>query len=434
MSTESFIFFSPAQVMPSNPSYFQSDNTACINNYTEPIDFTIYSQDTTSELENDLFPSTHQVQRNPSGYLEESDLSYNYAANQSSFTVTSPHGNSLNDNNPLTDFPTNNTLVPPHLTPPTTSEPLVVEDILNSPYTPYTPYLIFSPVINNVEGQGIIFCPTPDLGTPHTVCTPLTTPYTPYTSNFNSDPSTCFVPHTPSTPSIDNSFDPPLYEEPVSKYYSLFDTKPNISELGTGFRTFNTFNSQMEFASSIDEKKPEEGSAETAVVPGTPNTDASSVSASEKSTSPLSPAVEPSEHQAETNSGSQIGENPDVNIEGARSPSSSPVTTPRLVAIRPRPHEDDDDNSEPSIRRSKRQRTRSISENEEDNEEDGDEKKYTCPECGRGFNRKFNMQTHRSTHDPNRVKPFACEHPNCGSRFTRRMEKARHYVRQDVVM
>ncbi|CAJ0768713.1 2628_t:CDS:2 [Entrophospora sp. SA101] len=42
------------------------------------------------------------------------------------------------------------------------------------------------------------------------------------------------------------------------------------------------------------------------------------------------------------------------------------------------------------------------------------------------FNRKFNMQTHRSTHDPNRIKPFACEYSNCGSRFTRKHDLKRH--------
>ncbi|RIA96583.1 hypothetical protein C1645_687783 [Glomus cerebriforme] len=68
----------------------------------------------------------------------------------------------------------------------------------------------------------------------------------------------------------------------------------------------------------------------------------------------------------------------------------------------------------------------SVSEENEEENDDETEKKYNCPECGRGFNRKFNMQTHRATHDPNRVKPFACEHPNCGSRFTRKHDLKRH--------
>lgn len=105
---------------------------------------------------------------------------------------------------------------------------------------------------------------------------------------------------------------------------------------------------------------------------------------------------------------------------------TTPVDAPRLLAIRPHPQDDDDSIDNESTRRSKRQRTMSVSEENEEENDDESEKKYNCPDCGRGFNRKFNMQTHRSTHDPNRVKPFACDHPNCGSRFTRKHDLKRH--------
>ncbi|CAG8591447.1 10695_t:CDS:1 [Acaulospora morrowiae] len=430
--------------MQSNPSFPQSttvaENTATLNNYSEPIDFTIYSQDNSSELENDSYPSIHQVQHNPS-YLDESDyyaatnpsshIHSNHSASllcytphdQSSSTFTSPHGNSLNDNNPLSDFHTNINQISPHSTPLTASEHLLVENVLNSPYSPYIDSPFFSPVCNSFQDV-IPYSTTPDFGTPFTACTPLT-PYTPLIS-FNSDLSTPrFVPNTPSTQFIDV----PLYETDSKlsnlNLFEVEETKPDLSDIRISvqpylypFRTVKMEVIAPPIETTGNDKKPE-----NALVPGTPNSDGStSGSVSEKSVSSLSPAIDPSE---QTNSGSQVGENPEVNTEGPRSPSlpSSPYTS-TFPAIRPRPQDDDDDSSEPAIRRSKRQRTRSISENEEENEDD--EKKYMCPDCGRGFNRKFNMQTHRATHDPNRVKPFACEHPNCGSRFTRKHDLKRH--------
>ncbi|CAI2173603.1 17122_t:CDS:1 [Funneliformis geosporum] len=189
------------------------------------------------------------------------------------------------------------------------------------------------------------------------------------------------------------------------------------------------------------------------VAPGSPNSrqhDVSTFALTDKSSSPntalgVAAAVE----QMSTSPSKSVTEFADLlkvendqgNLEAVKAEQSliithptqtpdsaptTPVDAPRLLAIRPHPQDDDDSVENESTRRSKRQRTMSVSEENEEENDDESEKKYNCPDCGRGFNRKFNMQTHRLTHDPNRVKPFACDHPNCGSRFTRKHDLKRH--------
>ncbi|KAG9291140.1 hypothetical protein G9A89_013012 [Geosiphon pyriformis] len=53
-------------------------------------------------------------------------------------------------------------------------------------------------------------------------------------------------------------------------------------------------------------------------------------------------------------------------------------------------------------------------------------KNYKCPECSRPFNRKYNMQSHMMTHNPQREKPFRCLIDGCGSSFTRKHDLKRH--------
>ncbi|KAG8801943.1 hypothetical protein FRC16_010773 [Serendipita sp. 398] len=55
-------------------------------------------------------------------------------------------------------------------------------------------------------------------------------------------------------------------------------------------------------------------------------------------------------------------------------------------------------------------------------------KKYQCPSCPRAFARAFNLKTHMATHDPNRLKPHICHHPNCGRSFSRKHDLGRHLV------
>ncbi|CCM01625.1 uncharacterized protein FIBRA_03686 [Fibroporia radiculosa] len=55
-------------------------------------------------------------------------------------------------------------------------------------------------------------------------------------------------------------------------------------------------------------------------------------------------------------------------------------------------------------------------------------KKYQCPSCPRAFARAYNLKTHIQTHDPNRSKPYACHHKNCGRSFSRKHDLTRHLV------
>lgn len=44
------------------------------------------------------------------------------------------------------------------------------------------------------------------------------------------------------------------------------------------------------------------------------------------------------------------------------------------------------------------------------------------------FARAFNLKTHVSTHDPNRLKPHMCHHPGCGRSFSRKHDLGRHLI------
>ncbi|KAG9301774.1 hypothetical protein G9A89_003321 [Geosiphon pyriformis] len=54
------------------------------------------------------------------------------------------------------------------------------------------------------------------------------------------------------------------------------------------------------------------------------------------------------------------------------------------------------------------------------------ERRFPCLICGHRFSRKYNMEQHMKTHDPNRRKDFACDFPGCTSTFTRRHDLKRH--------
>ncbi|KAI0768577.1 hypothetical protein BD413DRAFT_479144 [Trametes elegans] len=55
-------------------------------------------------------------------------------------------------------------------------------------------------------------------------------------------------------------------------------------------------------------------------------------------------------------------------------------------------------------------------------------RKYQCPTCPRAFARAYNLKTHIQTHDPNRLKPYACHHKSCGRSFSRKHDLTRHMV------
>ncbi|KAF9926186.1 hypothetical protein FBU30_004187 [Linnemannia zychae] len=53
---------------------------------------------------------------------------------------------------------------------------------------------------------------------------------------------------------------------------------------------------------------------------------------------------------------------------------------------------------------------------------------FVCdhPDCGRAFNRLYNLRSHRDTHDPNAVRHFNCDEPGCSRAFTRKHDLQRH--------
>ncbi|KAH9890983.1 hypothetical protein C8Q73DRAFT_651174 [Cubamyces lactineus] len=59
---------------------------------------------------------------------------------------------------------------------------------------------------------------------------------------------------------------------------------------------------------------------------------------------------------------------------------------------------------------------------------DDPKRKYQCPTCPRAFARAYNLKTHIQTHDPNRLKPYACHHKSCGRSFSRKHDLTRHMV------
>jgi hypothetical protein len=475
-----YMYEEPLNILPSielmhyTSTQTSADNVNIINpDYINNLDFNIYSNPstlTTDYTENELFNPLTQIGPRASlvnhqdtqqidvtnNYSEDTPLNnhsnnhivenhFNYTTqDQSDFILASPHG-----------YPENNITTP-------LLEPYNgAYSVQSTPLLQDSNQLLFSPIVNTspaAHSDLLLFddigsTPTcSDFGTPYTNTVPLITPNTPYintpyvtnSSPFSVASSTINTPFFQTTSLLDTpnlaSADPDLYDDSKGAWFSLFSTSAIPTDPIKTYKTLHEdnyynrisqpfLNMESLTLNSIDiiDKKVEHDS---------PKSDVSTPIPSEKTTSlndsPV-PAVDNSLTVTSIETSKVIETNPGI-IESIKtevinandSNPTTPVDNSKLVPIRPRPQDDDDSGENDSTRRSKRQRTMSVSEeNEEDNDEES-EKKYNCPECGRGFNRKFNMQTHRSTHDPNRVKPFACEHPNCGSRFTRKHDLKRH--------
>ncbi|KAF2217077.1 hypothetical protein CERZMDRAFT_32776, partial [Cercospora zeae-maydis SCOH1-5] len=49
-----------------------------------------------------------------------------------------------------------------------------------------------------------------------------------------------------------------------------------------------------------------------------------------------------------------------------------------------------------------------------------------CQQCGKMFQRVYNLRAHMMTHDPQREHPYACEYRGCAKSFVRRTDLVRH--------
>lgn len=49
-----------------------------------------------------------------------------------------------------------------------------------------------------------------------------------------------------------------------------------------------------------------------------------------------------------------------------------------------------------------------------------------CDQCGKLFQRSYNLKAHLETHDPNRSHPHVCEYIDCDKQFVRRTDLVRH--------
>jgi len=472
MYTESLDNFPSAELMhlfTSTQTSTDNANTVNPDYNINNLDFTIYSQTpstlTTDYLENELYNSLQIGQQAPLVNQQETQIDdvTNYSENiplnnhtvedyhyttpdQSNFVVASPHGYSENNiATPLLEPYINNN--GPYSV---QSTPLLSEN-----------QLLFSPIYHSPALSDLLFDDigsTPTVGTPYTTtvhsCTPLITPNTPYlntpyianNSPFSVASSTINTPFAFQTSILDTPVEAnALYDEggKSSSWFSLFDSVSTDPLKTTAHYNYSAISQPFEYQNMevVNIETIEKKVNPSEMVHESPKSENSTPIPSDKTTSITSPtAVENTITTSiiETDTSKIIVENNSGIIETIKTetiatvnqtPDSAPTTpvdNPKLVAIRPRPQDDEDSGENDSTRRSKRQRTMSISEENDDENEDEAEKKYNCPDCGRGFNRKFNMQTHRQTHDPNRVKPFACEHPNCGSRFTRKHDLKRH--------
>ncbi|CAB4436357.1 unnamed protein product [Rhizophagus irregularis] len=84
------------------------------------------------------------------------------------------------------------------------------------------------------------------------------------------------------------------------------------------------------------------------------------------------------------------------------------------------------ENDVPNEETTKKQKLENGLEILSSNGPEDQKKRFACPICNRCFARKFNMQTHQTTHDVDRVKPFVCNYPDCDHSFTRKHDLKRH--------
>lgn len=122
---------------------------------------------------------------------------------------------------------------------------------------------------------------------------------------------------------------------------------------------------------------------------------------------------------------SPYGGNPD-------SSSTSSATAKQLfdtetVASSPFSNQEGSDDLPPAQQSSNKRSVNGVASNKLSSNSDS-YRPYVCehPDCGRAFNRLFNLRSHVRTHDPNSERPFICEEGDCNKAFTRKHDLQRH--------
>lgn len=118
-----------------------------------------------------------------------------------------------------------------------------------------------------------------------------------------------------------------------------------------------------------------------------------------------------------------------IQREDLRSTPIHSVEERTETLLMPSPHFDD---SDPYAHSGRPVRRRAFSS--ADVLEDRKKRSYTkpgdakcsCEQCGKLFQRTYNLKAHLETHDPHRVQPHTCAFEKCNKRFVRRTDLLRH--------
>ncbi|KAG0283940.1 hypothetical protein BGZ96_011694 [Linnemannia gamsii] len=115
------------------------------------------------------------------------------------------------------------------------------------------------------------------------------------------------------------------------------------------------------------------------------------------------------------------------------SSSSSSATAKQLFdtetfASSPLSNQEESDDFPPAQQSSNKRSSNGVASSKKASSNSDSYRPYVCehPDCGRAFNRLFNLRSHVRTHDPNSERPYVCEEVDCNKAFTRKHDLQRH--------